>query len=131
PLSRRVRSPGARAAARLATRLTAGTMSGLQRFALHLSFALSALTGIAYGGFKYFGAAGDPYSAVGHPLQPWALAAHVIVSPLLVWAFGWIFSDHVLRKLAPPAGTAGRAGRTSGLASLWLLPPLILSGGFI
>ena len=109
-------------------------MTGVQRTLLHLSFALSALSGIAYGAFKYFGPGDDPYSAAGHPLQPWALAAHVVISPVLIWAFGWIFSDHVLRKLGASGDTAGTpagVGRISGLASLWLLPPLILSGAFV
>ena len=59
-----------------------------------------------------------------HPLQPWALDLHVLAAPILVFAVGWIYKDHVQAKLAIP----GVPVRRSGLMGALLLVPMILSG---
>src|SRR5262245_57071585 len=111
-------------------------MSPLQRWLLHLAALATGLSGIVYGILKYFGEplarafpsifAGpdDPFSAVHHPLQPWSLDLHVLSAPLLLFAVGWMFKDHVLGKIAGKAP----AGRVSGLTQLALLVPMVLTG---
>jgi hypothetical protein len=99
-------------------------MNALQRWVLHVSVGLVALSGTAYGLFKYLGARlslampalfpapDDPYSAVQHPLQSWALDVHVLAAPVLVFATGWIFKEHILERRGParPATRGARAG---------------------
>ncbi len=101
-------------------------MTAAQRWLLHAAFALAALTGLAVAVFKYFVTSDDPYSAVGSPWLPWSLGAHVVLTPLLVFTFGWVFTEHVLQKLKN-----GHAGRASGIATLVLLPASIVSGYLI
>jgi len=107
-----------------------------QRFLLSASVLLVALTGIVLAILRYLGedlarrfpavfpAADDAFSAIHHPLEPWALDLHVLAAPALVFAFGWIFKDHILAKLAVP----GVPARRSGLAGLALFAPMVLSG---
>ncbi len=111
-------------------------MTRAQRLLLSAAVLIVALTGIVIAVFKYLGedlaqrfpslfpATDEAFSAVQHPLQPWALDLHVLAAPALVFAFGWIFKDHILAKLA----TVGVPARRSGLAGLGLFVPMALSG---
>jgi hypothetical protein len=107
-----------------------------QRFLLSAATCIVALTGVVYALFKYLGenlarlvpslfpAPDDAFSAIHHPLEPWALDLHVLAAPVLVFAFGWIFKEHVRAKL-----TAGGAPvRRSGIIGLALFVPMVLSG---
>ena len=99
-------------------------MSRAQTVTLYLSVALTSVTGILFAVMKYAMTTDDPFAVVNHPLQPWVLAAHVVVAPLAVFAFGWMFSNHV----AP--GVANRAARSrrSGLSLVASIAPMIASG---
>jgi hypothetical protein len=88
----------------------------LEKGLLHGSAALVAASGIAYAAFKYFMTSDDPFSAVGHPLQPWALRVHVLAAPALVFAVGMILKDHVLGKLKNGSPPAARRGGSAALA---------------
>ncbi|RMH55215.1 MAG: hypothetical protein D6685_14120, partial [Bacteroidetes bacterium] len=66
----------------------------------------------------------DPFSAYNHPLQPWALAAHVLVVPLLVLALGWTWGVHA----SPRVTDRERSARASGLANVGLGLLMIFSG---
>jgi hypothetical protein len=103
-------------------------MTALQRWLLHVSTLLLAASGVAHAIMKYLLEGDDPYSAVGHPLQPWALSLHVVVAPLAVFAIGLIFRDHVVGGLR---NRNGGAGKGSGLWALALLLPLAASGTLI
>ena len=108
----------------------------MQKFLLTAATVLVALTGIVYAVFKYLGdslatrwpslfsGADDPFSAVHHPLEPWSLDLHVLAAPVLVFAFGWIFKDHILAKLS----AAGVPARRSGVLGVILFVPMVVSG---
>jgi heme A synthase len=98
-------------------------LSRAQRLALALSTLLSAASGLAWAGMRYLLERSDPFSAYRHPLEPWADRAHVLVAPLVVFAVGWIFDEHVLARLR-------RAGprRASGWALLALFAAMVASG---
>ncbi len=102
-------------------------MSRLQLFWLHLTVAVTAITGGVFAVMKYFMKSADEFSVVNHPMQPQALAAHVVVAPLLLFVFGWTFSNHMLPKLRFGDGSKLR----SGGASMMLIIPMTLSAYFL
>ena len=75
-------------------------MNRLQVIYLHACVLLTAATGVAYGWMKYAMRSDDPFAVVNHPLQPFLLSAHVVIAPLLVFGFGWVFADHIWPKFA-------------------------------
>jgi hypothetical protein len=90
----------------------------------HAGWSLAAVSGVAYGVFKYFGASPDPDSRLSHPWQPAVLALHVLAAPVAVFAFGLLFRRHALARF-----TAGeRQRRRTGTVMTLLAIPLILSG---
>lgn len=98
-------------------------MSRAQVIYLHVCVALTAATGAVFAWMKYGMTTDDPFAVVNHPLQPYFLSAHVVVAPLLVFAFGWIFSDHIWPKFQ-----LDRRKRPSGLWSMAAIVPMTLSG---
>src|SRR5581483_7146221 len=58
------------------------------------------------------------------PWQPFMLAAHVVVAPLLLFGFGWILNDHIVAKFLNPAAPK----RKSGTWSMAAITPMVLSG---
>lgn len=98
-------------------------MSRPQVIYLHITVALTAATGIVFAFMKYFMTSNDEFSVVNHPLQPYMLDAHVVVAPFLVFAFGWIFSDHIW----PRFRFGDPRNRKSGLAAMSLIIPMTLS----
>ncbi|MCM2277767.1 MAG: hypothetical protein NDJ89_06795 [Oligoflexia bacterium] len=88
------------------------------------------LTGIGYAVCRHLLRSEDPYAVVNHPAQPHLQHLHVLGAPLLVFAVGWIWEEHVvggIRRSAREPGTGRRSGW--GLAALFF--PLILSGTLI
>jgi Na+/proline symporter len=98
-------------------------MSRAQVRYLHVCIVLTALTGIVFAWMKYFLHSSDEFAVVNHPLQPHMLSAHVVVAPFLVFAFGWIFSDHIW----PRFRQTGAPRRASGLWSMAAIAPMTLS----
>ena len=102
-------------------------MTRAQVVTLQIAVALTAITGVVFAfikyGMKYAMKSDDPFAVVNHPLQPWMLSAHVVVAPLAVFAFGWIFGNHIL-----PAFANGSRKRPSGVSAMWLLAPMVVSG---
>jgi threonine/homoserine/homoserine lactone efflux protein len=100
-------------------------MTSWQRWLLWVSSVVAGATGLAYAVLRYLVRPSDPFSAYNHPLQPWALAAHVVLAPALLFAVGWFWGNHVLPKL-------GRRvpGRISGL-SLLALVVLMAGSGYV
>ena len=98
-------------------------MSRVQLVWLQVSTLLTAATGIVFAVMKYFMKSSDEFSVVNHPLQPHMLAAHVVVSPILLFLLGWTFSNHML----PKSRFGGPENRRTGLASMWLIAPMTLS----
>ena len=98
-------------------------MTRLQRLWLHLSVALTALTGTVFAVMKYFMKSDDEFAVINHPLQPYMLSMHVIVSPILLFLLGWTFSNHMLPKYR----FGGDPNRKTGLMSMLLIAPMTLS----
>ena len=99
-------------------------MNLLERWALHLSAAAVALTGLVYGWLKYCHQRPGEFGPEPFPLQGWSQHGHVLTSPLLLFALGMIVRGHVVPSLR--AGVA--RGRGTGLAIAAVLAPAVLSG---
>ncbi|MBP7147534.1 MAG: hypothetical protein KBD01_08310 [Acidobacteria bacterium] len=97
-------------------------MTRLQKWLLWGPALLSAATGLAYAAMKYLGRA-DEFSAYGHPWQPHALVGHLLVSPAILFAVGWIFGVHALVHLRTRADR-----RRTGWALIGLIAPMVLTG---
>ena len=59
-----------------------------------ISTTLVGATGLLFAVMKYLMQGEDPFSAYNHPLQPWMLAAHILLAPALVLALGWAWGTH-------------------------------------
>lgn len=85
-------------------------------------------TGLVYGWMLYCitPVEDDPYSiaVVHHPWQPDVKNLHVLCAPLLVFAIGVIWPDHVWKRIK--SGFPGR--RRIGLLLALLAVPMIASG---
>lgn len=97
-------------------------MTRWQLVGLHVSVALTAITGIVFAVMKYFMKSSDEFAAANHPLQPYMLAAHVVVAPLLLFLLGWTFSNHMLPKFR-----FSEQKRVTGIAAMSLILPMTLS----
>jgi len=100
-------------------------LTRLDRTLVNGATAVVGVTGLAYAAFKHLMTHEDPFSAVNHPLQPWALHLHVLAAPVLVFAVGAIFKDHVIGKYL---NGSPRPARRSGVLFLAVLLPSILTG---
>jgi uncharacterized membrane protein YjfL (UPF0719 family) len=67
----------------------------------------------------------DPFSVLGHPWQPHALAVHVLVGPVVVFAIGLIMRQHIIERLKNGKRSQGRL---SGLMTIGLAAPMVASG---
>ncbi len=103
-------------------------MTALQKWLLHLSLALLVLSGVGFAVMKYLIVPDDPYSAAGHPLQPWALSLHVLAGPLALFAVGLIFREHITGRRRQ---RNGRSTIGSGMLATALLLPMVASGYFL
>jgi hypothetical protein len=95
-----------------------------EAWSVHVSTLLVGGTGLVYAWMRYLLSTSDPFSAVGHPLQPQVQHLHVLAAPLLVFATGLIWKNHVWshwRKGVPQR-------RRSGLALLLSVAPMVVSG---
>jgi hypothetical protein len=99
-------------------------MSRAQVVYLQLCVLVTALTGVVFAVMKYAMKSDDPFAVVNQPLQPWMLSAHVLIAPLLVFGFGWVFTNHIWPGFA--SGIARK--RKSGLWSMGAIAPMVLSG---
>lgn len=99
-------------------------MSRAEAWAVHVATVLVGGTGLIYAFMRYLMRPADPWAVVHHPLQPTVQHLHVLTAPLLVFAAGLIWRQHVWEHLR--RGTARR--RRSGLALLLGLAPMIASG---
>lgn len=102
-------------------------MSRFEAWTVHLSCLLVGGTGLVYAWMRYFSEASDPYAVVNHPLQPAAQHLHVLVAPLLVFAAGIIWREHVWKHWR--RGVPKR--RRSGASLMLTLVPMVLSGYLI
>ena len=64
---------------------------------------------------------------VNHPLQPWFLKAHILVSPFLLLAVGMILTRHVWKHFQNRITW----GRNSGILAALLFLPMVVTGYLI
>jgi hypothetical protein len=102
-------------------------MNRFERWSVWLTAAATTLTGIGLLYTKYFLTSADPWAVINHPLQPAFLKAHIIVSPLFIFALGLVATRHVWNHYR--AGL--ERGRQSGLVMVLAVAPLVLSGYLI
>lgn len=98
-------------------------MSRTQLVWLHLSVALTTITGAVFAFMRYFMKSTDEFSVANHPMQPYMLAAHVVVAPLLLFILGWTFSNHMVPKYRFGDGR----NQKSGIGAMVLIVPMALS----
>jgi hypothetical protein len=91
---------------------------------LHASNLAVGGTGLVYAWMRYLARPADEFAVVNHPWQPAVQHLHVLVAPLLVFALGLVWTEHVWRRVR----TGFRARRRTGLALLGLFAPMALSG---
>ena len=102
-------------------------MNGFERFMLWGSSILVGISGVILGLMKYLMTVADPYAVVNHPLQPLMLKIHIVSAPLLVFAIGIVFVNHIWEQWR--AGLV--RGRISGLWTLLTFVPMVFSGYLI
>lgn len=99
-------------------------MSRLEMRFFHAAALAVGGTGLVYAVFLYLLEPSDPYAVVNHPWQPVVQHAHVWAAPLLVFAVGLIWREHVWKHFR----TGVPARRLSGLTLLGTLVPMVASG---
>ena len=102
-------------------------MTPFERWAVWGTSVATFVTGVIYLWLKYLIANDVPFAVVNHPWQPAVLKAHILVAPLLVFSIGLVTLRHVWRHLR----STMREGRRSGLLTVVVLAPMILSGYLI
>jgi hypothetical protein len=95
-----------------------------QKWLLWLSSTLTGVTGLVYWWMKNMMRPLDEFAVINHPLQPWMLKAHIVAAPVMVFAVGLIAAGHIWKQYKRPVSS----GRISGLVSMWVLGPLIMTG---
>jgi hypothetical protein len=98
-------------------------MSRTQLVWLHLSVALTTITGAVFAVMKYFMTTDDEFSVVNHPMQPYLLAAHVVIAPAVLFLLGWTFSNHMMPKYRYGDGS----NKKTGVTQMALIVPMALS----
>jgi hypothetical protein len=102
-------------------------MNRFEKWSVWITSALTVLTGVGYFVTKYLFTASDPYAVVSHPWQPFFLKAHILVSPLLLFALGIIAIHHVWKHFVSGIRWSRRSGVITALAVL----PMVLTGYLI
>jgi hypothetical protein len=102
-------------------------VSRFERWILIGSAVLTGASGVIYAWMKYLLTSDDPYAVVHHPLQPLVLKIHIVAAPLLIFAVGLIFTQHVVKHWR----SRRPSGKISGLAIGLTAAPMILSGYLI
>jgi len=98
-----------------------------ERWAVWSTSVATFVTGVIYLWMKYLMVSGDPLAVVNHPWQPAVLKVHILVAPLLVFSIGLVALRHVWWHLQ----SKKRDGRRSGLLTVVVLGPMIVSGYLI
>lgn len=102
-------------------------MSRFEKWSVWTTSILTVLTGVGYFVTKYLVSTADPFAVVNHPLQPWFLKAHILVSPLLLFALGLITVRHVWRHFR----SGVRWSRKSGITAAISVVPMVVTGYLI
>jgi hypothetical protein len=102
-------------------------MNPAQKWLLLTSSVLTACTGLIYWWMDWALQPLDEWAVINHPLQPLVLKLHILVAPVLVFAVGLIAVEHIWRHMK----SAVQRGRLSGLVTVAVLAPMVLTGYLI
>jgi hypothetical protein len=102
-------------------------MRPFPRWLLWTSSLLTGATGLVYMYMKYMLEPMDTWAVINHPWQPAVLKLHIVVAPVMVFAVGLIWMDHVWRHFRQGV----RAGRRSGVVAMAVLAPMVFTGYLI
>jgi len=102
-------------------------MTRFQRLLFWVSTAATTATGVVHFWMKYFLVASDPWAVANHPLQPLMLKLHILAAPIMLFAVGLIWTDHIWRHIRSGLPT----GRRTGVLAAAVFGPLVLSGYLI
>lgn len=91
---------------------------------VHAGAILVGGTGLVYGWMRYFAEPADEFALANHPWEPQAHALHVVFAPLLVFACGLVWRDHVWGRVR----NGFPARRRTGLLLFASFVPMVLSG---
>ena len=99
-------------------------MTKTEKITVWGSTAVMTATGAALGGMEYFLEPADAFAVVNHPWQPWLLKLHILSAPIMVFGIGMI----VMRHIWPHFRNGLKQGRRSGIWSMLLTVPMVLTG---
>ena len=99
-------------------------MNRAEKITVWGSTAVMTATGVALAGMEYLLEPADPFAVVNHPWQPAILKVHILSAPVLVFGIGMIFMRHIW----PHFRTGLKKGRRSGIWSMLLTVPMIVTG---
>lgn len=102
-------------------------MNRFEKWSVWITSGLTVATGVGYFVTKYLFTASDPFAVVSHPWQPFFLKAHILVSPLLLFALGLIAVHHVWKHYASGIRWSRRSGVTTALTII----PMVATGYLI
>lgn len=102
-------------------------MKRFEKWSLWITSSLTVATGAGYFVTKYLFTSPDPYSVVGHPWQPYFLKAHILVSPLLLFALGLVAVDHVWTHWVEGV----QVSRRTAIATALSIVPMVVTGYLI
>lgn len=99
-------------------------MNKFEKWLLHLSTAVLGVSGAGFWWMKHLMEPIDPFAVVNHLLQPWFLASHILVAPVVLFAVGLIAREHIWKESRRP----GNRNRRIGFACFTALGVSGLSG---
>lgn len=99
-------------------------MTKVEKITVWGSTALMTATGVAIAWMEYMLQPADPFAVVNHPWQPLLLKLHILSAPIMIFGIGMISMRHIW----PHFRNGLRKGRRSGLWSMLLTVPMILTG---
>jgi hypothetical protein len=102
-------------------------MTRAAAWTVHLATLLVGASGLVYGWMRYLCTPADEFAVVNHPAQPTWQALHLLTAPLLVFATGLLWRDHVWKRVR----SGFPRSRPTGLALFALFFPMALSGAVI
>lgn len=102
-------------------------MRPFQKWLLWTSSLVAGASGVVYWWMDHMMEPVAEWAVINHPLQPLVLKAHILSAPVLVFAVGLIAVDHIWRHFR----NAVRPGRRSGVSTMWVIAPMVLTGYLI
>ncbi|MFZ4715346.1 MAG: hypothetical protein ACOYL6_16605 [Bacteriovoracaceae bacterium] len=99
-------------------------MQNKEKWFLYLTNLLTTVSGWAYAWMIFFVKPVNEWDIINHPWQKKLQVIHLLVSPLLIFALGWIWKQHVLMKIR----TKNKEGFLSGWLLILSFFPMVISG---